>query len=161
MNRIGDDLICTGTNQEIVVAFSEYSVEFVVIGGLAVAWYCPERQADDMDLLVNPTPENSLRISQALSSLQLSGFSSQSFSKLGLQTPLKQVHNAELLTPRTNGPSFSVVAEGAVNGKLFGFPVLIASPASLIELKELAVTSEKAAMQKHLNDIECLRAYAV
>lgn len=161
MNRIGDDLICAGANREIVVAFSECSVEFVVIGGLAVAWYCSQRQADDMDLLVNPTPENSERISQALGRLRLSGFTSQSFSKPGLQVPLKQLHYAELLTPRKNGPSFSAVAEGAVKGKLFGIPVLIASAAALIELKELAVSSEKAAMQKHLNDIECLRAYAV
>ena len=160
MNRIGDDLICVGTNREIVEAFSQCSVEFVVIGGLAVAWYCSARQADDMDLLVSPTPENSDRICQALNDLRLSGFSSRSFTKLGLQVPLKQVHYAELLTPRKDGPSFSTVAEKAVKGKLFGFPVLIASPASLIELKELAVASEKAAMNKHLNDIECLRAYA-
>lgn len=161
MNRIGDDLICAGANREIVVAFSECSVEFVVIGGLAVAWYCTERQADDMDLLVNPTPENSERISQALSRLRLSGFSSRSFIKPGLQVTLKQLHYAELLTPRKDGPSFSAVAGQAVSGKLFGVPVLIASPASLIELKELAVASEKAAMEKHLNDIERLRAYAV
>lgn len=161
MNRIDDNLISTGANREIVVAFSEYSVEFIVIGGLAVAWYCPQRQADDMDLLVNPTLENSERISQALGRLRLSGFSKQSFSKLGLQAPLKQLHYAELLTPRKDGPSFSVVAEGAKKGRLFGIPALIASPASLIALKELAVASERAAMQKHLNDIECLRAYVV
>lgn len=161
MNRIGNDLISTGTNREIVIAFSELSVEFIVIGGLAVAWYCPQRHADDMDLLVNPTPENSERASQALGRLRLSGFSKQSFSKLGLQVPLKQLHYAELLTPRKDGPSFSVVAEGAEKGRLFGIPVLIASPSSLIALKELAVASERAVMQKHLNDIECLKAHSV
>lgn len=69
MNRIGDNLICTGSNQEIVQIFSALDIDFVLIGGLAVAWYCAERQAVDMDLLVNPTNENAARISQALARL--------------------------------------------------------------------------------------------
>lgn len=140
--------------------FSECAVEFVVIGGLAVAWYCSDRRADDMDLLVNPTPENSGRISQALRRLQLTTHTNLSFAKHGLQVPLKQVHYAELLTPRIDGPTYSAVVEKAVRGKVFHIPVLIACPSSLIELKELAVATEETTKQKHLNDIECLRPYA-
>ena len=161
MNRIGDSLYCTGSNEEIIVAFSERAVEFVVIGGLAVAWYCSARQADDMDLLVSPSPENSARIFQALSRLGLTGFTDSSFSKLGLQVPLKERHYAELLTPRKDGPTFSAVAESAVKGEVFNVPAFIASASSLIQLKEMAVASAEASKQKHLNDIECLRPYAV
>lgn len=160
MNRIGDSLFCTGSNEEIVRAFSECAVEFVVIGGLAVAWYCSNRQANDMDLLINPSPKNSAWICQALGRLHLTGYTNDSFSELGLQVPLKKMHYAELLTPRIEGPTFAAVANDAVKGKLFNFPVLIATAASLILLKELAVASSEEA-EKHLSDIECLRAYGI
>lgn len=159
MNRIGDDLLCTGSNKEIVHAFAKYGVEFVLIGGLAVSWYCSDRQADDMDLLVNPTQENSLRIGQALSRLGYALANAQSFCRLGLQVPLKSNHYAELLTPYPDGPTYSSVAQGAIAGKVLGVPILIASAKSLIELKRHAAASEPTAMQKHLRDIENLRPY--
>jgi hypothetical protein len=127
---------------------------------LAVAWYCANRQADDMDLLVNPTKENATRISQALSRLRYVVTEPQSFCRPGLQVPLKQWHYAELLTPRIDGPTYESVAQQAIRGRVLGVPVLVASAQSLIELKKLAVASEEAAMQKHLRDIECLAPYA-
>lgn len=157
MNRIGDNLTCFGSNESIVRAFNKYSIEFILIGGLAVAWYCNDREADDMDLLVNPTMENSERISKALSDLNLSGFSSDSFAKHGLQVQLKQMYYADILTPRDDGPSYSTLAEFAVEAKLFNIPVLVASKLSLIQLKELAVASDSITMSKHLLDIERLR----
>jgi hypothetical protein len=101
MNKLGDTLLHTGTNEELVAALIEHDVEFIVIGGLAVTWYCPERQADDMDLLINPTPENSKRLSRALSGLPfVSPCNADAFTKPGLQVPLKNYFYAELLTPR-------------------------------------------------------------
>ena len=73
--------------------------------------------------------------------------------------PLKKEHYAELLTPRADGPSYESVAQRAVNGKLLGLPILIASAQSLIELKELAIASADATMQKHQCDIESLRPH--
>jgi len=99
MNRIGDNLVHFGANENIIRGLVDLGARFVVIGGLAVAWHCPERQADDMDLLVEPTLENSTRVFRALARLGLTGFSAESFAHLGLQVPLKQNHYAELLTP--------------------------------------------------------------
>ena len=132
MNRTGDNLTCTGSNEGVVRALARNDVEFVLVGGLAVAWHCANRLADDMDLLVNPTPENSERIFLALSSLRLDGFMKGSFTRFGLQAPLKQVHYADLLTPSKSGPSFAEVAADAVAGKLFNIPVRVASVHSLI-----------------------------
>ena len=159
MNRIGDNLHCTGSNKEIIQVFSECGVEFVLVGGLAVSWYCADRQADDMDLLVSPTEENSVQISQALSRLCYAVTNPQSFCHPNLQIPLKKKHYAELLTPRADGPNYESVAQHAVRGKILGLPVLIASVKSLIELKKLAVASEEAVINKHRRDIECLMAY--
>jgi len=50
MNKVGDTLIHNGANEELVRALQSEGVEFVVVRGLAVAWYCSDRQADDMDL---------------------------------------------------------------------------------------------------------------
>ena len=161
MNRIGDSLQHTGSNAELVSAFTSRGVEFVVVGGLAVAWYCADRPADDMDLLVNPTPENSARVSRALNDLQMQGFFANSFTKPALQVPLKQHLYAELLTPRAEGPTYSEVATDAVDAKLFNIPVRVASPASLIRMKEQAVASAEAQRDKHSKDIERLKKHAV
>jgi hypothetical protein len=164
MNRVGDTLICTGSNQEIIRAFVSNSVEFVVIGGLAVAWYCADRQADDMDLLVNATPENSVRIAKALSTLSClntSCFACDSFVRPGLQVPLKTYYYAELLTATIDGPSYAEVAGQAVAAKLFGIPVRLASVGSLLQMKEKAAASADVQRGKHLKDIERLRSHAI
>ena len=161
MNKIGDTLIHTGANEALVRAFAASGVEFVVIGGLAVAWYCADRQADDMDLLVNPTPENSARISRTLDDLRMNGYTSDSFTKPGLQVPLKQLYYAELLTPQKDGPTYSEIAKDAVDAKLFNIPIRLASVVSLIRLKEQAVASAEAQRDKHLKDIERLKEHAV
>lgn len=161
MNRIGDSLHHTGSNADLVRAFASRGVEFVLVGGLAVAWYCADRQADDMDLLVNPTRENSARISQVLAELNLHGFAENSFAKPALQVPLKQHLYAELLTPRPDGPTYSEVAGDAVDAKLFNIPVRVASPTSLIRMKEQALASAETQREKHRRDIELLRPYAL
>lgn len=159
MNRIGDNLCCTSSNKEIVQSFVESGVEFVLIGGLAIAWYCSDRQADDMDLLLNPTRQNAERVVSALSHLTYTGIEAASLCHPGLQIPLKTRHYAELLTPLPDGPSYTSVADNAVVGKVMGVPVLIASPNSLIQLKEIAVTSEGTDKEKHQADIERLRKF--
>lgn len=161
MNRIGDNLICTGSNEAIVRAFERFGVDFLVVGGLAIAWYCPSRQADDMDLLVNPTPDNSVKVSIALGSLGLSGFGPESFSRPGVQAQLKPRHYADIITPARDGISFEDVADDCVAGKLFGTPVRIPSAASLIRLKEGAAAATEKELLKHRQDIALLREHAV
>ena len=126
-----------------------------------MAWYCSDRKADDMDLLVNPSNENSVRISRVLARLGMPGHSESSFTKLGLQVPLKQRYYAELLTPRKDDPTYSDVAKDAVDAKLFNVPVRVASAATLIRLKEQAASSAEAQRDKHVKDIECLKEYVL
>lgn len=155
MNRIGDNLICTGTNEEIVRALVANNVEFAVVGGLAVAWHCPERQADDMDILINPTPENSERVFHALFGLNIMGVNPDSFSKENVQIQLKNHHYADLITPSKDGLTFDEVISDSIAGNLFNKPVRIPSIAKLIVLKEHTIAT--AQCSKHLKDIELLR----
>jgi len=161
MNRVGDSLQHFGPNRELVEAFAQRAVEFVLVGGLAVAWYCESRQADDMDLLINPTTENSEKISVALGGLGLQGFKPTSFAKLGLQVPIKERFHAELLTPLAVGPSYEEVHATAVAAKLFQMPVLVASPAMLVRMKEHVVVASIEQSQKHLYDIARLKPHVV
>jgi hypothetical protein len=158
-NRIGDNLIHFGANEDLVRALSAAGVNFVVVGGLAVAWYCAERQADDMDLLVEPTAENFERIALALAKLRINCFLPESFAKYGLQIPIKNIFYAELLTPQQEAPTFSEIEADAIDAKLFNIPVRIASVFTLIEMKKRAVQSEGEQHDKHLKDIALLTRY--
>ena len=157
MNRVGDTLMHCGANEELVRSLLQAQVEFIVIGGLAIAWYCPSRQADDMDLLVNPTEDNSARIAAVLDRLGLEG-PTDAFVALGRQVTLKQIHYAEFLTPEMDGPQYEEIASSAVPGKLFGMPVRIASVQSLRKLKQRALDSANAQREKHMADLALLDA---
>lgn len=156
-NRIGDNLFHFGPNEELVRELVSANVKFVIIGGLAVAWYCPDRQADDLDCLVEPSLENSTRISVALTKLHLTGFSADSFTRPSLQVPLKNTYYAELLTPTREMPTYSEVAAEAVPAKFFDIPVLLASIPSLIAMKKAAISATSEQSEKHLNDIALLQ----
>ena len=160
-NRIGDNLVHFGANEDLVRALSDARVKLIVIGGLAVAWHCPERQADDMDLLVEPSAENSARIAAALSKLGLHGFNVDSFARLGLQVPLKtNYYYAELLTPAQDSPDFSALEAQTVAAKLFNIPVRVASVPMLIAMKKRAAQVEPAQSEKHLTDVGLLERHA-
>jgi hypothetical protein len=162
MNRIGDTLIHASGNEALVRALTTARVNFVVIGGLAMAWHITERIADDMDLLIEPTLENGVAISKALDTLNLSTRAASELSKSGVQIQLKTIpFYAELLTPREKDPSYTEIVDEAVNGKLFGIPVRIASVSSLIKLKEIALFAAEANRNKHFKDIQILKGQAV
>jgi len=159
MNRIGDNLVHFAPNEGLVLAFRQQGVQFIVVGGLAVAWYCPERQADDMDLLVDPTSENSTRIERALLSVGIGNMPPGAFAKNDLQVPIKHVLYAELLTPRTGQQSFEEVDSTAVDAKLFNVPVRLASRQALLRMKEAAVAAGGPSAEKHKRDIALLRQH--
>jgi hypothetical protein len=158
MNRIGDSLWSTGVNKPLVRAFLDAGVEFIVVGGLAVSWHWLEREADDMDLLLNPTAENSIRVVRALRSQRLETQDEISCAQEGLQIQLKESHYAELLTPRNDGESYVEIAKKAVKGKIFNFPVLIAGKETLIAMKMFADNTSDPLHEKHRRDLKALRS---
>lgn len=66
---------------------------------------------------------------------------------------MKKFYHAELLTPRKDDPTFSDVSEDAVDAKLFGIPVRLASIRRLMRMKEQAVAAAEEQREKHLADI--------
>jgi hypothetical protein len=156
MHRFDDNLVHWNSNEEIVRALVTYDVDFVLIGGLAVAWYCSSRQADDMDLLVSPSLENSSRIFNALVSLNLTDFAVDSFAKTAVQARIKDRYYAELLTPSATGPTYEEVVQSAEPARLLGVPIRVPSREMLIRLKLHAVAAKLDGRDKHLTDVELL-----
>ncbi|MCP1651784.1 hypothetical protein [Pseudomonas nitroreducens] len=156
MNRFGDNLVCTGSNEPLVAQLITESVEFVVVGGLAVSWHCSDRVADDMDLLINPTTENSGKVAKALRTLHLHLPEGWSIAAPGKQVKLPEPYYGDLLSPAQEGPSYEEVKGSAVQGKLFDRPVAIASASTLLRMKRLACRDVSVAAAKHLSDIQLL-----
>jgi hypothetical protein len=156
VHRVNDNLLHWNSNEELVRALVAHDVEFVLIGGLAIAWYCASRQADDMDLLVAPTLENSKRIYGALASLDLANFAADSFAKNAVQARIKDRYYAELLTPATGGPTFEEVAQSAAPASLLGIPVRVPSREMLVRLKLHSIGAKHDGRDKHFADVELL-----
>lgn len=156
MNRIGDNLVHTGSNKKIVMEFSKNNVEFVLIGGLAVAWYCPDRQADDMDLLVNCTEQNSIKVSKALASILSSPPSENAFAKPDVKIRINHYYYADVMTQAGGGLSYQELLKTSEPANLFNIPISVPSKDSLIILKKHTIEREKGDIQKHKNDIELL-----
>jgi hypothetical protein len=131
-------------------------VDFVLIGGLAVAWYCESRRADDMDLLVTPTRENSNRIYKALLCLNLSNFESDTFAKAAVRAAIQQRYHAELLTPAIGGPGYAEVVQSAEPAKLLGVSIRAPTRAMLVRLKLHSIAAKHEGREKHLADVELL-----
>jgi len=52
--------------RDLLLSFADNSVEFVIVGGHAVAFHGHPRATKDLDVLVRPTAENAKRVYQAL-----------------------------------------------------------------------------------------------
>lgn len=161
MNRIGDNLICTGANKEIIQSFTDKNVDFILIGSLAVAWYCAERNADDMDLLVNCSKQNSEKVCAALQELNINGLELDSFTAPGKIAPIKHYYYADILTQSRNGLTYEEVSNKTQKAKLFGICVNLPDRECLIVLLQQAIKFQEGNVQKYERDIELLRKHNV
>jgi len=59
-------LITFGGNDRLLSKLLECGVRFLVVGGLAVRFYIPDREVDDLDLLIEQSGENADRFFNAL-----------------------------------------------------------------------------------------------
>lgn len=59
--------------KELLELFNAHGVEYVIVGGYALAAHGAPRTTGDLDLWVNPTPENAGRILRALQEFGIGG----------------------------------------------------------------------------------------
>jgi hypothetical protein len=151
-----------GPNIEFVEALLSCNVRFLIIGGLAVKYFCPEREVDDLDLMIEPTLDNAKRFVQVLDRFSPNhGLAPSSLVGPGKQLSLKNYLFLDVLTPRTETSSFDVLWKTAVSVRLDWLTVLLPSRNSLLELKRHAAKtdSDPERREKHQKDVSCLEQF--
>ena len=171
MHRDSNNLITSHIHNVIIEPFTSKGIEFIVVGGLAVRWYCPTRQPDDMDLLVNNTMDNSKKVVDILNGInKLENLERDFFAKPGKRLHIKEYPKADIMTRHPSELTFEELTKGAITRKptLNGFAVKIPSVENLIRMKETAILStgqdpnkneqqKEKEIKKHKQDIELLR----
>lgn len=154
-------LFAKAENEKLLQHFGQAGVDFLVVGGAAVAFHgCREYgQFDDLDLLIAPTIENCRRVVDALSfaGVPLTA-SAESLAKPAIQVSVKNwQYWAEILTPR-KGVDYDSIAQSALPGIVGLQPVRVISRAELIKMKEDAIAKLRDDLNKHEKDLACLKA---
>jgi len=124
-----------GTNRYLLEALNSYSVEYIIVGGVAVNYYDPTREFDDLDLQINPTEVNAQRTIDALKSLGVGvEFDAQQLAGPTRRIDVKHTYFADIVTPAANF-QFDDALAAAHDVMVNGVPVRLASRQTLIELK--------------------------
>lgn len=124
-----------------------HDVSFVVIGGVAVGAHGYVRSTADLDLVPDPDPANLARLSEALAELEptLPTAKGRRFDPASDSGVIRRGGNVTADTrfggldvvQRASGvPSYSQLAEDAVESELLGVPVRVCSLARLRKMKE-------------------------
>jgi predicted nucleotidyltransferase len=107
---------------EFVALLISRKVEFVVVGGHAVAFHGHPRYTGDIDIFIRPSPENAAKVMDALVAF---GFGGLSISMEDLSKPARTIqlgrppNRIDLLTI-ISGVSFEEAWETRVRGDLGG-----------------------------------------
>lgn len=139
---------------EFVGLFNALSVEFVVVGGYAVAFHGHPRLTGNIDLFVRPTHENATRI---LGALDQFGFEDHGVRPEELTAPDKIIqlgsppNRIDLLTSIT-GLDFDEAWAGRVPGRLGGHEVNYLGLSALLKYKSASArTTDLADVEKLLS----------
>ena len=150
-----------GANAWLLGALNNHAAEYMVVGGLAVKFYCPERTVRDLDLLVNATQENLLKAGNALRQLELEGLVSPQelqrslhFKGHGKVLRLRAVMCADVFLAK-RGYDFDSVYASTIKHRVSGQPVSIISISDLITYKE--TDDDPELREKNQLDLQMLR----
>jgi hypothetical protein len=138
--------------KELLESLNANRVEYVIVGAYALAFHGAPRFTGDLDILVNPAPENARRV---LAALQAFGFESVGLT-IGDFTTADRVTQlgvppvrVDILTS-ISGVSWKSVDAGKVASAYGGVPV------SFIGRAELVANKRAAGRARDLADLEAL-----
>ncbi|MBP7830135.1 MAG: hypothetical protein KA248_09485 [Kiritimatiellae bacterium] len=138
--------------KELLELFNELKVEYLIVGGYALAFHGAPRFTGDLDILVRPGAENAARILQALKRF---GFGSLALSEHDFLKPDQVVQlgvppvRIDLITSIT-GVSWEEANTGKVQGTYGEVPV------HYIGLRQYTVNKRASGRKKDLADLEAL-----
>lgn len=138
--------------RELLELFNAHGVEYLIVGGYALAFHGVPRYTGDLDVLVNPEPENAQRILAALADF---GFGSLGLS-IGDFTQLENVVQLgvppvriDLVTSLT-GVSWPEAFSGKAAGTYGDIPVYF------IGREQFLANKRATGRKRDLADIEAL-----
>jgi hypothetical protein len=140
--------------KELLELFNKHKVEYLIVGGYALAFHGAPRVTGDMDLFVRPTDDNAERILAALNEF---GFGSLDLSNKDFTTPGMVVQlgvppvRIDIIT-RVSGVSWQQADAGKVSGSYADVPVFFISREDFIANRKVTGRLKDAA------DIEALGA---
>ncbi len=140
---------------EFIVSLNKANVEYLLVGGFAVIYHGYNRTTGDIDIWVNPTKDNFLKLKVAFADFGLSLFdmtedkflNTNDYDVFTFGVPPVCI---EILT-KVKGVEFNSCFEVAGFQKFDGIDVRI------IDLRSLLVAKKAAGIYKDLDDIQNLK----
>ena len=138
--------------RELFESFNAHGVEFLIVGGYALAFHGAPRFTGDMDLLVNRARENAGRIIAALKDF---GFASLALSVADFEEPDRVVQlgvppvRVDIVTS-IDGVSWKEAWDGKTRGTCGAVPVYF------ISRREFVANKKAVGRRKDLADLEAL-----
>lgn len=143
--------------ERLLAALLAMQVRFMVVGGLGVQHYCPERVAADLDVLIESSETNATGVAYALDKI---GFTMQPETVRLLFAPgprpqqikLHPAIPADILT-EGEGFNFMEQLEQSERADMLATQIWVASPQLLIAMKS------RSEREKDAHDVLLLQSY--
>lgn len=138
--------------RELLALFNVHHVEYMIVGGYALAFHGAPRFTGDIDILVKPDPENAQRILAALEAFGFAsvGLTSEDFSHpdhvVQLGVPPVRIDLITSLTGTSGDEAFTGKAVGSYGDV----------PVFYIGREQFIANKRATARQKDLADLEML-----
>jgi hypothetical protein len=141
--------------RDFLTCLNEAGVEYLVVGGHAVAFYGYVRPTRDLDVWIAVSPENAARMVQAIRSFfggaELTGLSPQWFLDVENVTRFGAVPNLIEILPKISGGEFAHAFGRRMTAVVDGQKI------NLISFDDLIANKQASARLKDLADVEQLK----
>jgi hypothetical protein len=138
--------------KELLALFNKHKVEYVIVGGYALAFHGAPRYTGDIDILIHPDVANAHRILAALDEF---GFGSVGLTAADFHKPENVIQlgvppvRVDIITSLT-GVSWEDACAGRIKGKYGDIPVYY------IGRKQFIANKRAVGRKKDLADLEAL-----
>ena len=134
--------------REFVALLNSRKIKFLLVGGYAVAYHGLPRFTEDIDFLIETSPDNAARVAAAVRDFGFTDFKPEDFRKPEMVIQLGRAPNRIDLLTSVTAVSFEEAWKTKIETNLDGLPVWVIS-------KELLVRNKLATGRRQdLADVE-------